>query len=216
MGTRKFDMIEGAEHYNAFGNFKIIKYNNAKSVIIKFLDMFEHEKEVQSVQVRKGNIRNPYYKSLHGIGLEGFGKYSYYKNKEAAKAFASMFERCYSETFIMKHKSYINCTICKHWHNFQNFAEWFYSSESNYRIGYHLDKDLYIENNKEYGPLTCLYVPMLINGMFRSTYSIYNIDFGKENSLIDKIENNYMKRSDFPIKLKHSVQMVIDKRRSRM
>ena len=46
-------------------------------------------------------------------------------------------------------KNYLDVTVCEEWHNFQNFAKWFY--ENYYEISgekMRLDKDILIKGNK--------------------------------------------------------------------
>ena len=54
--------------------------------------------------------------------------------------------------------TYIGCTVCELWHNFQNFAEWYDENYSAGMEGYHLDKDIKIKGNKVYSPSTCMFV----------------------------------------------------------
>lgn len=76
--------------------------------------------------------------------------------------------RCYSEKWKLKCPSYKNVTVCREWHNFQVFAEWY---EENYplhidNIKFELDKDLkqYGLEHKVYSPETCVIIPKRING----------------------------------------------------
>jgi len=66
-----------------------------------------------------------------------------------------MLERCHSPQMLKKNPTYIGCSVCSEWHDFQVFCEWFYD---NYIEGYHLDKDIKVDNNKIYSPETCLFV----------------------------------------------------------
>ena len=61
-----------------------------------------------------------------------------------------------------------DCTVDERWHNFQNFAEWYYD---NYIEGYHLDKDILFKGNKIYSPETCCFVPQEINKLFTKRQS---------------------------------------------
>ena len=78
-----------------------------------------------------------------------------------------MIERCYNPYELNKKPTYIDCYVCEEWHNFQNFAEWYYKNIyncNNERM--HLDKDILIKGNKIYSPKTCCIVPQRINVMF--------------------------------------------------
>ena len=78
-----------------------------------------------------------------------------------------MLKRCYDEKYHEKHPTYKDCKVCEEWHDFQNFAEWYYNNY--YEIEgerMHLDKDILIKRNKVYSPETCVFVPQAINSLF--------------------------------------------------
>ena len=52
------------------GDFKILKYNDAKDVEIQFLKT-GFESTVQLVQVKSGNVKDPYLPSVYGVGIIG-------------------------------------------------------------------------------------------------------------------------------------------------
>ena len=63
--------------------------------------------------------------------IDQYGKYKAKIGNKftlAYKYWCSMMERGYSYDFKNKHKNYINVYVCEEWHNFQNFAEWFYKN----------------------------------------------------------------------------------------
>lgn len=70
--------------------------------------------------------------------------------------------RCYNPKLLKKSSSYVGCSVCDEWMLFPNFEKW---HRDNYRLGYHLDKDILIPGNKVYGPETSRYVPMEINNL---------------------------------------------------
>jgi hypothetical protein len=107
----------------------------------------------------------------YGIGYMGDGKYkSKDENKKKTKAYntwSHMLRRCYDPYFLNEHPTYIDCYVCEEWHNFQNFAKWFY--ENYYECNdeqMQLDKDILIKGNKIYSPNTCILVPKRINCLF--------------------------------------------------
>ena len=79
-----------------------------------------------------------------------------------------MLHRCYDEKLQEKYyTTYINCSVCTEWHNFQNFAQWY--EENYYEVEGErmcLDKDILVKGNKTYSPETCVFVPNNINVLF--------------------------------------------------
>lgn len=167
----KFINRAGEENYNKYGALmKIIKYNNANDILVEFQD--EHKTKVHTSykHFKKGNVSNPYDKTVFSIGYIGEGEYKISENKKAVKAYdvwRSMILRCYDPYFLNRQITYIDCYVCKEWHCFQNFAEWFY--QNYYEIEgekMHLDKDILVKGNKIYSPETCVFVSNKINNLF--------------------------------------------------
>lgn len=78
-----------------------------------------------------------------------------------------MLNRCYYEKLHEKRPTYIGCTVSEEWHNFQNFAKWYY--ENYYEIEGEvmcLDKDILCKGNKIYSLETCVFAPQTINLLF--------------------------------------------------
>lgn len=130
---------------------------------------------INYAHMKKGNIKNPYHKSVFGVGYFGTGKYkskSQDKHTIEYRFWKAMMERGYSKSYSDKQSSYKDVTVCDEWHNFQNFAKWF---ENNYNPdvmeGFALDKDILIKGNKIYSPKTCCFVPQEVNNLFKVTKS---------------------------------------------
>ena len=75
-------------------------------------------------------------------------------------AWAGMLKRAYNQKLHEKNPTYSDVTVCKEWHSFSAFREWWLN---NYRECFSLDKDLLIPGNREYGPDACIYVPQSLN-----------------------------------------------------
>ncbi|MFN4320795.1 MAG: hypothetical protein ACK4E9_02005 [Aeromonas media] len=75
--------------------------------------------------------------------------------------------------FQAKKPTYRGVTISKEWHSFMGFRDWW---ENNHVDGYQLDKDLLFAGNREYGPMTCVYVPPWLN-TFTTDHSSARGDF---------------------------------------
>lgn len=104
-------------------------------------------------------------KLTYGIGFNSRRKHKTRINKKITgsyQAWSSMMERCYSTEYQKRNPTYIGCTVDVCFHDFQDFADW-YESQEHKSLGYHLDKDLLILNNKVYSLDTCQLVPSEIN-----------------------------------------------------
>ena len=161
----------GATKNNKFGSkMTIIKYRNAHDIDVYFEEYDWTYKHAQYSHFKNGSIKCPYEKRYYGVGYIGKGKYTGYKNSKITKChktWIDMLERCYDKKCQDKNPTYKGCTVCNEWHNYQNFAEWYYNNY--YEIKgeqVHLDKDIIIKNNKEYSYNTCVFVPQSINNLF--------------------------------------------------
>ena len=160
-------------------NRKGLKFQNAKYGIVEIIEYFSWDnctiqfedgtvvKNVFYSHIKKGQIKNPNQKNVHGEGYLGQGKYIPVNYKKIYKTWVSILERCYSEKWHIKNPTYKTCTIIEQWKCFQIFAEWM---ENNYNPenmqGWHLDKDILVKGNKVYSPETCRFVPLEINSVF--------------------------------------------------
>ena len=142
-------------------------------------------------EIKNGQIKNPYHRSVYGVGFSGQGKYKISLNRVVTKCgnrWSKILERCYDEKALIKHPTYRICSVDEHWHNFQNFAPWF---EENYNPetmqGWQLDKDILTKGNKIYSPETCCFVPAEINTLF----SLNNINRGDLPIGVQKEGNKY-------------------------
>ena len=144
------------------GQFTILK-KNTKKVLVRF-NQTGYTKVVHYNSVYKGEIKDPYYPTLYGVGFLGEGIYST-KNKKLYKLWKNMIERCYCDK---RNKAYEDCSVVKRWHNFQLFCEDIIKMKNWNKRGYALDKDLRVLKNKKYGPRYCSFLPYEVNNVFRS------------------------------------------------
>ena len=82
------------------GDFKIVKYNDAHNVEIRFLKT-GFETSVQLGSIRNGSVKDPFSPSVYGIGVVGV-KYPIRVNGVQTKEYElwqSMLKRCYSDTY---------------------------------------------------------------------------------------------------------------------
>lgn len=147
----------------------VLEYFTSSNCTIKFENGYI--KEYVSIDcLRKGEIINPFHKSLYERGFLGVGKYTKstaFGHSDSYKVWKGMFRRCYSKNPKDFNPTYKDVVVCEHWYNFQNFAEWF---ENNYNSqtmeGWAIDKDILTKGNKIYSPETCCLVPKEINNLF--------------------------------------------------
>lgn len=154
---------------NRFGSImKVVEYIRAGDIVVEF----ERGNRVHTTwsSFNKGEVRNPYDRSVFGIGYIGIGKYK--PNVEGRQTLSysvwtGMMERCYSSNKSSRYPTYSDCKVTEEWHNFQNFASWF--EENYYKVGnekMELDKDIKSKGNKLYCPKLCMFVPKKINLLF--------------------------------------------------
>jgi len=148
---------------------KIIKYVDSGNIDIEFLDEHHCKKKHQTyLNFKRGAIKNPYHKSVFGIGYVGEGNY---KTKENGKftifyqQWKNMLLRCYVKAD--RHRPYEDAKVCDEWLNFQTFAKWYdeHYYEVNERL--HIDKDIKVKDNNTYSPDACMLVPQSINEVFK-------------------------------------------------
>ena len=173
----KFIDRTGEENHNTFGTLmRIVEYKNSQDITIEFQDEHKEKVNTEYKHFKKGNVKNPYDKTVCEIGYLGVGKYKLRekdgKHTQAYKTWLSMISRCYNPYCLNERLTYKDCYVCKEWHCFQNFAKWFYKNYyeiPNQRM--HLDKDILIKGSKIYSPETCVFVPNNINVLFTKSDS---------------------------------------------
>lgn len=150
---------------NGGSEAKVIRYDNSKNVLIEFQDSHRHRMVTASTHIRSGSVKNPYQPSVVNVGYVGVGKHIAsvgVKSTPEYMLWKQMIYRCYDSLYHNRQPTYVDCTVCSEWLNFQNFAEWL-STQKNYREGYELDKDLVIKGNKQYSPAACRFIPKKLN-----------------------------------------------------
>ena len=183
----KFKDKTGEEGVNIEGDvMEIVEYFNALNVTIKFSDNTIVINKTYS-SFKKGNIKNPNYISVHGIGFTGVGKYIPFENRKMHTVWTSMLCRC-TNNYSKRFPTYVGVKVCEHWYNFQNFAKWFEENyKPEYMQGWHLDKDILIKGNGVYSPETCSFVPAEINYIFSKKKGCRgNYPIG-----VNKVKNKY-------------------------
>ena len=148
------------------GDFKILKYNNAKDVEIQFLKT-GYETTVELGSIRKGDVKDPYSPSVYDIGILGT-KYSSRVSGVQTKEYElwqNMLKRCYSNTYKKEYPTYIGCEVSENFKSYEYFYEWCNQQVGFDNDGWHLDKDLLVKGNKIYSENTCVFIPPEINSV---------------------------------------------------
>lgn len=78
----------------------------------------------------------------------------------AYKTWSNMLKRAYNRKYQVTHPTYSDVTVCKDWHSFRAFRNWWLNS---YREDWQCDKDLLSPGNREYSHNSCIYVPRWLN-----------------------------------------------------
>ena len=149
---------------------KIIRYESHNDIDIEFLDENHYIKKHNTYSnFKNGEVKNPYDKTVYGIGCIGDGEYMAKVNNHNGHEYtiwAAMLNRCY------RHKKMFpayfgKCMVCDEWLNFQTFAKWYHDHEYKVNGRLHLDKDILFPGCNIYSPKTCILVPQRINELFR-------------------------------------------------
>ena len=149
---------------NLSGDFKILKYNDNRNVEVRFLKT-GYEATVELVQVKRGNVKDPYLQSVCGVGILGT-KYPSRVNGVITKEYDlwySMLRRCYSDSSKKKNPTYEGCKVSENFLHYEYFYEWCHSQIGFSNKDWQLDKDLLAKGNKIYSESTCVFIPSDIN-----------------------------------------------------
>lgn len=144
------------------------KLGNCKFRVI-FEDGFS--KIVGNGAIRKKSIRNPYYRTVCGLGYLGEGCFN--SKDRAYSLWRGMLHRCYDEKCLKLNPQYIGCTVAEDWHNFQNFATWYNEQPNAHLESFEIDKDLKSFGNKVYCKDMCSLIPNRINSLIKPNVKGY-------------------------------------------
>lgn len=124
--------------------------------------------------IKGGQIINYNTPSVCDVGYRGYGKYHAKvdnKNTTAYEVWRGIIRRCYqkdNDHYEKYHRDGI--TVSNEWHNFQNFAEWYYTQLNNLKslenTKYDVDKDL--KGGKEYSEDNCILLPYKLNNFIQN------------------------------------------------
>lgn len=125
--------------------------------------------EVYKSNALLGKLKDPYTRSVYGVGYNGVPKTTPY-TKQAKQLWCNMMKRCYS---VKDPRGYHGvATVDARWANFSTFLEDLPTLEGfdKWLLGqnggedkYNLDKDLKFKNNKVYSKYMCSFVTEYLN-----------------------------------------------------
>ena len=148
------------------GDFKILKYNDSRNVVIQFLKTgFETVTRLDCVRI--GKVKDPYTHSVFGVGILGTNYHPTVngRNTKEYKLWNNMLQRCYSDTYKKKRPTYEGCKCSDNFLHYEYFYEWCHKQVGFNNEGWHLDKDLLIKGNKVYSEDSCIFLPQEINSL---------------------------------------------------
>jgi hypothetical protein len=160
---------------NRHGDVEVLAYEAWHKVKVKFLNT-GYVRYVRCDKLQEGKIRDPYSRTVHGIGYRGEGKFKGTgEHKDIWGKWAAMIRRCYGyhSPTDTSDKCYEGVTVCEEWHNYQNFAQWYMDNGGAQRL--HLDKDKRSGDQKIYSPSTCCFLEPAEN-VTRGTIKVFSVE----------------------------------------
>lgn len=153
----------GEKYTNKYGEYEVVKILSEKKACVRFVDTGT-ELEAYWVNIISGRIKDYNKAIIYGVGFVGTFRTEERETKcKAYMAWRNMLKRCYDQKTFLIRPTYINCSVCEEWHNFQAFKKWF---DDNHIEDYVIDKDILLKGNRIYSPDTCCFVPNEVNALF--------------------------------------------------
>ena len=183
------------------GDFKVLKYNDSKDVEIQFVNT-GFETSVQLVNIKSGNIKDPYSPSVYGVGVLGT-KYPISEGGRDTKEctlWKNMLKRCYNDDCKKKQPTYEDCEASENFKYYEYFYEWCHKQIGFGNEDWQLDKDLLVKGNKVYSENTCVFIPREINSLLikreasRGEHLIGVCWCSKDKAFVARVNKNKGKR----------------------
>ena len=183
------------------GDFKVVKYNDARNVEIQFLTT-GYRKVAEMKEVKTGSIKDPCLPSVYGVGITG-ARYPTKVNGVHTKEYKlwhSMLSRCYNDTYKKRQPTYEGCEASENFKSYEHFYEWCHKQIGFGNDGngnpFHLDKDLLVKGNKVYSENTCVFLPQEINQVLVKTTAsrgehLIGVSWNKkDNAFVARVAKN--------------------------
>ena len=151
---------------------KNFKDKNGFNYLLRFTKSGQYQ-WVNFTRVKNGNFKDFSKPFIFSVGYaKGTQEKPFYRGGESHifEKWEDMIKRCYRNG---GERSYENVSVCKSWHNYANFKEWYLSNDvTKNGFAMCLDKDLFAKKDKKvYSPQTCCLLTPSINSL------LVNVDF---------------------------------------
>lgn len=147
-------------------NVEIIEtFKGSQRVVIKWLDEYEHTAEIYQCALPRSSLKNPYERTIVGVGFLGtsHAALNFSEFNREKTVWRGLFKRAYDNKTLLTRPGYTGTTVNPKWHDLGGFVEWTQEAVGWRNESWHVDKDLILRGNKEYGPETCCMLPPIIN-----------------------------------------------------
>lgn len=168
---------------NTSGKLKVLEYRNNRDCTVEFIDTGNIINGVQLVKIVRGEIKDRMRPTLYGVGFIGNGEYkSCGIHLRCYQTWSGMIGRCYNKNSV-NYERYggAGVRVCEEWHNYQNFAQWYFCNIPSEDGSYQVDKDMKGRELKLYSPESCLFVTIQENN---------EESHAKEFNVIDPLGNH--------------------------
>jgi len=143
--------------------------------------------------LKRGEALDIYAPTIYGIGY--LGKASAKNNMSLYSRWIDMIERCYVHNREEKFPNYVNTSVNKRWHCFENYIEDCLTMESyqwtldNPHIRFDMDKDI-LGDSSIYSKQSTIFIPHDINMLF--AFKQHNNTSGYAGVSLDKTKRKYV------------------------
>ena len=146
---------------------EIVAYRSATDMDVLIDDKYLLTGQRYGNFIRR-NIKNPYHRSVYGMGYIGEGKYAARDDSIYYCTWRTMIRNCCKGTRTSKILPPSDCAVIEEWHNFQTFAAWMkpnYYRLDNERVV--LNKGILLKGNELYSDKFCIFVPHKIHHLVK-------------------------------------------------
>ena len=144
------------------GPATVIGYKNYRSVQVLFTEtgtIITTKTEI--ILKDRPRLLDPLAKTVFGMGCIGVGRHKAHCKGADTRAYGvwrAMLRRCYYRGSKHHPFSYEGVQVCKEWHCFQVFADWYEEHYPEDDLLYELDKDIRTGMSDLYSPERCMFV----------------------------------------------------------